>query len=80
MTSMKGQTGLRIIGIVFWIIAIIILMATYGVFAKPQFESQIKKGSIESSSIFFNSSLILCILLLTVGTFLMIYPIKKQIS
>ena len=80
MIDMKGQATLRMIGIAFWIIAIIILMATYGVFAKPQLESQIKKGVLESDSIYYNGSLVFCILLLTMGTFLMIYPIKKKIS
>ena len=77
MISIGGQTIYRIIGVIFWIAAIIILMATYGVFAKPSLENYLSKGLFNESSTSYNSYLISSILLLAAGTFLIIYPFKK---
>lgn len=74
---MYGQATMRIIGIIFWVAAIIIIMATYGVLAKPSLETVLRKGSLERGSIYYSGSLILGILFLTMGTFLIVYPFKK---
>jgi len=75
--SIRGQTIFRIIGVIFWVIAIIILMATYGIFAKPSLEKELSKGLFNETSTYYNGCMILGILLLTIGTFLIIYPFKK---
>lgn len=77
MISTHGQTFFKIIGIVFWFIAIIILMATYGIFAKPSLESYLSRGAFYETLTSYNVYLVSSILLLTAGTFLIIYPFKK---
>jgi hypothetical protein len=74
---MFGQTAIRIIGLIFWILAIIIIMATYGVLAKPLLETELSKGLFGKES-FYNISIVLSVLFLTVGTFLITYPFKKK--
>ncbi len=78
MISMRGQTIMRITGIIFWVIAIIILMATYGVFAKPILENELNKGFFSGETVYHTSSLVFSILFLTLGTFLIVYPFKKK--
>jgi hypothetical protein len=75
--STHGQTLFKILGVVLWVIAIIILMATYGILAKPSLESDLSRGAFYGSLTSYNVYLISSILLLTVGTFLIIYPFKK---
>ena len=77
MISIDGQTVYRIIGVIFWMIAIIILMATYGIFAKPSLEKDLSKGAFYESLTSYNVYFVSSILLLTAGTFLIIYPFKK---
>ena len=77
MIRMHGQTYLKVIGIIFWVVAILLIMATYGVFGKPLLEQYLSKGFLERASSYYNSSPVLIILLLTIGTFLIIYPFKK---
>lgn len=67
----------RVIGVIFWVIAVILLMATYGFFAKPSLEKELSKGLFNESSTYYNDYLIISILLLAAGTFLIIYPFKK---
>jgi hypothetical protein len=52
-------------------------MATYGIFAKPSLEKELSKGLFNETSTYYNGCMILGILLLTIGTFLIIYPFKK---
>jgi len=78
MIIMYGQTAMRLTGIILWILAIIILMATYGVLAKPMLESELSKGFFEKKSIYYDVSLVLSVLFLTIGTFLIVYPFKKS--
>lgn len=77
MINTHGQTVFKIIGVVLWVIAIIILMATYGIFAKPSLESNLSRGAFFESLTSYNVYLVSSILLLTAGTFLIIYPFKK---
>ncbi len=74
---MYDQTVMRIAGIILWILAIIILMASYGVLAKPMLETELARGFFEREPIYYNSSFVLSILLLTLGTFLIVYTFKK---
>ena len=74
---MHGQTAFKILGIVFWIIAIVIIMATYGVLGKPLLESGLSKGLFEGEYKYSDSYFVLSVLLLTMGTFLIVYPFKK---
>ena len=75
---MDGQTIMRLAGIVLWVLAVLILMATYGVLAKPMLETELTKGFFERESIYYSGSLVLSILFLTIGTFLIAYPLKKS--
>lgn len=75
---MDGQSLMRIIGLVFWVLAIVIIMATYGVLAKPLLETELTKGFLGKESTLYGTSLVLSILFLTIGTFLMVYPLKKS--
>ncbi|NIO45115.1 MAG: hypothetical protein GTN36_06230 [Candidatus Aenigmarchaeota archaeon] len=74
---MDGQTIMRLVGIVLWIAAVLILMATYSVLAKPTLETELSKGFFEVESMYYSGSLVLSILFLTIGTFLIVYPFKK---
>jgi len=75
---MDGKTAMRLAGIILWLLAIIILMATYGILAKPMLESELSKGLFEKKPIYYDGSLVLSILFLTIGTFLIVYPFKKS--
>jgi len=75
---MNGQKFIRLLGVVFWILAILIFMATYGVLAKPLLVSELNKGFFERESMYHDVSFVLSILLLTTGTFLIVYPFKKS--
>jgi len=74
---MFDQTVMRIAGIILWILAILILMASYGVLAKPFLETELTRSFFERQSIYYSGSLVLSVLLLTLGTFLIVYPFKK---
>jgi len=76
--GMDGQTLMRLIGIILWIFALLILLITYRVFALPVIGSNIIKGYFERESMFYSSSLALSVLLLAIGTFLIVYPFKKS--
>jgi len=77
MINMRGQAFTRVLGVLFWIIAVIILMATYGVLAKPTLERELNKGFFEIPKAYHNNALTLSVMLLTIGTFFIIYPFKK---
>ena len=74
---MKAQSFTRVVGIIFWILAVLILMATYGVLAKPLLEEELGLGFFKRGSIYYSSSIVISILLLTIGTFLVVYPFRK---
>jgi len=77
MINMYSQTSMRLAGIILLILSIIILMSTYGVLAKPFLGSELIRSYIERESIYYGSSLILSVLLLTLGTFLTVFPFKE---
>jgi len=52
-------------------------MATYGIFAKPSLENDLNRGAFYEASTSYNGYIVSTILLLTAGTFLIIYPFKK---
>ncbi len=78
MIIMDGQTIMKLVGIILWVLAVLILMATYGFLAKPMLEAELTKGFFERESIYYGGSLVLSVLFLTIGTFLIVYPLKKR--
>jgi len=78
---MLGQTFMKILGILFWVIAIIILMASYGILSKPVFATGISKGFIQISYedfMLYNNSLVLSVFFLIIGMFLIFSSSRKK--